>query len=173
VAAWERHAASFRGNEIYDVPFDEDPMQKVGAKSGVFDKQLARVVPQIPTPIERIEEIPFDDNIDSSKPKELIVETSNLQVDSIALPTTDSTIITVERVPTVGGVHTITTMTNLSLFDQEEELEIHAAPSDETRFVAEANNDEREVPSATAQRTGIETFACPDAICTQVSKLWR
>jgi hypothetical protein len=147
-------------------------MQKVGAKSGVFDKQIAKVGQQIPTPIERIEETPFDDNIDSSKPKELIVETSNLQVDSIALPTTESTIITVERVPTVGGVHTITTMTNLSLFDQEEELEIHAAPSDEN-LVAEANNDEREVPSATAQRTGIETFACPDAICTQVSKLWR
>lgn len=177
VAAWERHVASMRSTDMYDVPFDEDPMPKNISKSEDVEKSVNKAPFIALSNNERIEEEGLmEDTTNMSHMKELVVETLNLQSDSIVPENKPSASEALERSPTLS--HPIPAVADLSLLDQEEETEIHAAPSDEmeTTPCMDMNVSKTLQPdgaqSSTVQMTGMESYGCPDEFCTQVSKLW-
>jgi hypothetical protein len=168
VAAWERQIVTWRSTDMYDVPFDEDPMSK-NVHVGDFE-----------TPIETITEIPMDDVLDD------VIECGDNEYTHIDLITEATTPnarnITETEQEAILVTQPIASMTNL--LDEEEDHEmIHTAPSDEMKIPVHNDAEDRNLgqqslgnaPTAAATITTnlVETFGCPDAFCTQVSKLWQ
>jgi hypothetical protein len=176
VAAWERHVASMRSSDTYDVPFDEEPIHRIVVKSDGCETLAARAISIPLTTTERIEEeVPMEDSSDNSKPNELVVETANLQNDSIVRENGQAN-GTLEH--KAKSPHPFPAVAHLSLLDQEEEPEIHTAPSDEMEslpciLLADSDPTKQDATTSTVQMTGMESYGCPDELCNQVSKLWK
>jgi hypothetical protein len=172
VAAWERHVASMRSGDTYDVPFDEEPIRRPVVKSDDCDRLVTNAISIPLTATEKIEEeVPMEDNSNNSNQKELVVETDNLQSDS-TLPENDQATSEPKATP-----HPMLAVADLSLFDPEEEPEIHTAPSDEMEsmscMVLDVSERIQKEATTSIQMTGLESYGCPDELCTQVSKLWK
>jgi hypothetical protein len=170
VAAWERQIGTWRSSDMYDVPFDEDPMRK-NVHVGEFE-----------TPIETITEIPMDDVLDD------VIEcgnNDNTHIDLTAEASTPNTCkMTESDQAAIALTQPMASMTNLLDEEEEPEMMIHSVPSDELTISAdnEANEDRNlgqeesmgnELQSKALTTNLVETFGCPDAFCTQVSKLWQ
>ena len=130
-------------------------------------------------PKETITEIPLDDVFES----EIKGDTVNVDIDetpAVVEINSDCNIVESEPVntATTTSKSIIVSMTNL--LDEDEEPEIHSAPSDEKETSDSVDVETRDLPEQKGNEPGlvsttnlVETFGCPDAICTQVSKLWK
>lgn len=179
VAVWEKRIISLRSAEMYDVPFDEDP---IGKNAGKVDKVITPVVligDEFEMPNETITEIPLDDIFESEIKGDIV----NVEIDEKLVTVeliNDCNILESEPVNTATTTSKpiIASMTNL--LDEDEEAEIHPAPSDEKETSDAVDVETRDLPEQIRNEPGpastsslVETFGCPDAICTQVSKLWQ
>jgi hypothetical protein len=177
VAAWEKRVISWRSTDMYDVPFDEDPMRKNACKIENVDTPVVLIGDEFDMSKETITEIPLDEIFESEIQCGDTGNAETVEKSAIeALPVTNEFSVLKSEVPTVN---LIASMTNL--LDEEDEPEIHAAPSDENEASEAIDIEKRDMPepmgndSATPVTTTslVETFGCPNAICSQVSKLWQ
>ena len=179
VAIWEKRIISLRSAEMYDVPFDEDPM---GKNAGNADKVTTPVVligDEFEMPKETITEIPLDDVFES----EIKGDTVNVDIDEkpvVVEINSDCNIVESEPVNTAKTTSKSIVVSMTNLLDEDEEPEIHSAPSDEKETSDSVDVETRDMPEQKGNEPGlisttslVETFGCPDAICTQVSKLWQ
>jgi hypothetical protein len=172
VVAWEKQLISWRSTDMYDVPFDEDPMRKVTANTdGPNDAAIGE---DFDITKETITEIPIEDVVESdvklADHVEAVVFTNTVECNVVSSSEQSSTNPTQQQ-------QLIASMTNL--LDEDEEAGIHTAPSDEDEKSAPIVSENRELQEPLGSepipevKSMVESFGCPDAICTQVSKLWQ
>lgn len=188
VAEWEKRTVSWRSVEVYDVPFDEDPMSKMPTGRKLEDLNIPDVIEDddFDASKETITEIPVEDIFEGDTISKEVTETAGsvLPYESVNVVVCD----TVKENETTNIIQPIASITNL--LDEDDDPDINTAPSDELVL---SNNDEivvsvletsenraveaEKVVDADTNTSSIdivETFRCPgtDEICTQVSKLW-
>jgi hypothetical protein len=176
VAAWEKRLISWRSADMYDVPFDEDPMRKNAGKIDNIGTPLDIIGDEFDMPKETITEIPLDDIFESEIKTGDTGNAEAVEMPVVVSLTNECNILESEQVNTTA-TKLMASMTNL--LDDEEEPEIHAAPSDEKETSDVVDIETRDLPEpmgnepASATTSLVDTYGCPDTICTQVSKLWQ
>ena len=177
VAAWEKRLVSWRSADMYDVPFDEDPMRKNAGKIDNTVTPAAVIGDDFDMPKETITEIPLDEIFESEIQSTDTGNAETMEKIAVVALNNDCNTLESEQINT-ATTNAMASMTNL--LDDDEEPEIHAAPSDEKETPVSVDIEQRDLPEAMKDDSAplttaslVETFGCPDAICTQVSKLWQ
>jgi hypothetical protein len=192
VAAWEKRVISWRSTDMYDVPFDEDPMRKNAGKIDNTVTLVAEIGDEIDMSKETITEIPLDeifeceiqsgdgDNAETIERTTKVAQTDDSKFQEVeqANATCTNPVAPMTNLLGESDRAPVASMTNL--LDEDEEPELHTAPSDENEPSETADIEKRDIPehegndsTLGATTSLVESFGCPDAICTQVSKLWQ
>jgi hypothetical protein len=177
---------------MYDVPFDEDPMRKNAGKIDNTVTLVAEIGDEIDMSKETITEIPLDeifeceiqsgdgDNAETIERTTKVAQTDDSKFQEVeqANATCTNPVAPMTNLLGESDRAPVASMTNL--LDEDEEPELHTAPSDENEPSETADIEKRDIPehegndsTLGATTSLVESFGCPDAICTQVSKLWQ